>query len=245
MDAQEALVAVRSEGVRLLDVARMDVTRPVPTYPGWTIADLLAHTGSVHRWVTQILRTGSHERIRRESQTDREAARLLDWFASGLEELVAALEETDPGLPLWTLTGAGGVGFWQQRMAHETAVHRWDAERAFGPPSPFAPGLAVSGIPETLEIHVIRPLQGHAAGGGQTLSLACTDTPGQWSVRCGQDGVRLEPGLAAADAEVSGNASDVWLFAMARPPAALERRGDPAAIETFERAIRTIPLPTR
>ena len=29
---------------------------PVPTCPGWTVRDLLAHQGMVHRWATAVVR---------------------------------------------------------------------------------------------------------------------------------------------------------------------------------------------
>lgn len=244
MDSGDALAAIGAEGARLLEVASSDPARGVPTYPGWTLGDLLAHTGSVHRWVTELVRTAARERIHREAYGERAAASLVAWYRAGLEQLVDALTRADPAAPVWTLTGPGEVRFWQSRMSHETAVHRWDAELAFGTPTPFAPWLGASGIPETLEIHVARPLRDHAVGDGRSLVLACTDVQGAWTVCCNPDGVAVEPGRRPAAAQVAGSASDVWLFVMGRPSAGLRRTGDGDVVEALERAIRSVPAPS-
>ena len=69
-------------------------------------------------------------------------------------------------------------------MAHELAVHRYDAELAHGTPGPFDPDMAVDGIDEFYDVLVPfsarrweRPLP---AG---SLHLHRTDGPGEWLVR--------------------------------------------------------------
>ena len=50
-----------------------------------------------------------------------------------LHELVATLDAVDPELPAWNFAPqAKKAAFWHRRMAHETAIHRWDAQMAGG-----------------------------------------------------------------------------------------------------------------
>ena len=36
-----------------------DLTAPVPTTPGWSLADLVGHTGSMHLWARDAVLTGT------------------------------------------------------------------------------------------------------------------------------------------------------------------------------------------
>ena len=58
---------------------------------------------------------------------------------------------------MWTWTPDHTVGFWSRRMAHEVAVHRWDAQGAAGDPSPIERELAVDGIQEVFDLMPVRP----------------------------------------------------------------------------------------
>ena len=243
MKAKEATSIIGLDGARLLELAELNLELPVPTYRGWLLGNLVAHVGSVHRWVTGIVRFGIRQPSKREPPMELAANALRDWYQRGLDELVAALDHSDQDAPVWTLGGEGRVSFWMHRMAHETAVHRWDAELAHGSPTPFPPALALDGIPETLEIHVVSPLRGRVVGNGRGFVLACTDAPDEWTIRCGLDGVQVERGRLTDRAEICGQASDVWLYIMARPAEGLSREGDLSAFASFERAIRTIPPP--
>lgn len=66
MTSGECVAALRREGLALAQAARQDPARPVPFYPGWSVADLVAHTGAIHRWVLQIVRSRATQRLRRE-----------------------------------------------------------------------------------------------------------------------------------------------------------------------------------
>ena len=59
-------------------------------------------------------------------------AQLVPIYRAGLAALVEALRDVDPATEVWTLTNDHSVGFVARRMAHETAMHRWDIEQAAG-----------------------------------------------------------------------------------------------------------------
>src|SRR5580693_2534418 len=44
-----------------------DPALPVPGCPGWTISKLVKHTGTVHRWVTEIVATRSSSPVSQRS----------------------------------------------------------------------------------------------------------------------------------------------------------------------------------
>jgi hypothetical protein len=56
---------------------------------------------------------------------------LPGWFREGHASLVRVLEAADPDMTCWTFLDApSSVAFWARRQAHETAIHRVDAEQA-------------------------------------------------------------------------------------------------------------------
>jgi mycothiol maleylpyruvate isomerase-like protein len=56
MTAIDYLQAVRSDGEALAAAARRGLDPPVPACDGWTVADLVLHTGMVHRHKLEIVR---------------------------------------------------------------------------------------------------------------------------------------------------------------------------------------------
>ena len=79
--------------------------------------------------------------------------------------------------------GPTTAAFWFRRQAHETAVHRWDAQRAATPSSvdPIDATLAADGVDEWLEVFVPRFLARTGVPDdlvGATLHLHCTDEGG-------------------------------------------------------------------
>jgi uncharacterized protein (TIGR03083 family) len=243
MTPQECVTAVRREGGALARAARQDPARPVPYYPGWSLADLVAHTGAVHRWALGIVRSRATEGGPREEYEDRDPMPLLAWFEDGLEELSRELEGADPNEPVWSFADQT-AGFWQRRMAHETAIHRWDAQSAFGDPQPIECRLAATGIPESLAIHVVQPMRGTAVGGhGERLALRCDDAPGAWLVVLLANEVRVDDCQEQATCSVAGTASDVWLFVTGRPAPGIRLVGDATVATHVQTIIRSVGAP--
>ena len=227
------LQALRDEGTALATAARQGLDPPVPACEGWTVADLVLHTGMVHRHKLEIVRGRLAEPPSPWPPPAPPRTELLGWYEQGLEELHTVLEDTDPETRVWTFYRPDRTaGFWHRRMAQETAVHRVDAESAHGDPRRVPAALAADGVSELVEVFLAPHADGEPVGGrGESLHLHATDTEGEWQLRLLPAGVEVGRGHAQADASASGEASDLLLFLRGRAPAdPLERSGDPALL---------------
>lgn len=212
----------------------------VRTCPGWDVHELVQHTGRVHRWATTIVADrrdappGGSRHI--EVPAGRQSAdELARWFADGAAVLATAIDTADPELACWTfLPSSSPREFWARRQAHETAMHRVDAEiAAGGAPTPFDAEFAADGADERLAF-IVRDATQRAAH-PQTLRVTTTDAVGDWDLVVDAAGVAIAAGgTTPADATASGAASDVYLAFWGRPPGApLETAGDPAVLAMF------------
>jgi hypothetical protein len=113
-------------------------------------------------------------------------------------------------------------------MAQETAVHRIDAELAFGAATPVAPDIAVDGVDEILDI-ILTGDWSDAPQGGPERTLRLDTGINIWEIRLTPTRVLVEHGRssAPADATVSGAPDDLllWLWGR-RDLAALHTTGD-------------------
>lgn len=214
---------VEREGIALADAAGQDLAAPVPTAPGWDTAKLLSHVGLVHARAAVVLRTGTMERPTVENGMLPEPPErgLTDWYRANLAELVTALAAVDdPDRPVYSFApGHRRAGFWPRRMAHETTVHRVDAEQAVGlPVGPIDPALAVDGIDELFSVFVPLAGAGRSPGDGRTVHLHASDADGEWLIRFDPGAVAVEVGHAKGDAAVRGPGSDLLLWLWGRLP---------------------------
>jgi hypothetical protein len=77
----------------------------------------------------------------------------VDWLSEAHARLLAMFARSEPTTPSYTWWPRDQtVGFWARRMAHETAVHRFDAELADGTPTPIKADLAADGVDEILGV---------------------------------------------------------------------------------------------
>ena len=125
-----------------------DLSARVGGCPEWDVGELAAHLGGTHRWATAAL--ASREPPNRPAGPA--GADLRQWFDQGAADLLAELGSRDPAQPCWSFAAPHTVGFWVRRQAHETAMHRWDAETAHGLPARIDPELAVDGVGEVVEM---------------------------------------------------------------------------------------------
>ena len=154
MNSGEYLRSIRADGETALAAARDNLGAAVPSTPGWTVGDVIAHLGQVHRQKTHIVRE-----LMADEEPDfamfavPEGVGLLEWFAEGLHDLTSVLSVTDPATKVHTWHAPDqSVGFWIRRMAHETLIHRVDVELGNGDHTPVDPRLGADGVDEILEV---------------------------------------------------------------------------------------------
>lgn len=233
MDARTYAGFLRRDGFALAHAAEDRLDAAVDSCPGWTISDLVWHTGEVHSFWEQVAGKGlrdHHDTVMPERPRDEE---LLDWFRRGVEKLAETLENTDPARPVWTWAPQKDVAFIQRRMAHETAVHRWDAQAAVGDPSPVDADLAADGVDEFLDFFLPAEPE-HLRGEGESVHLHSTDAEGEWLVTVHDGEVDVAREHARGDAAVRAPASDLLLLLWRRiPSAGVEVLGDRAALDHF------------
>jgi len=248
MEHQRYLELIGQDGRRLGEVARAaDLGADIPTCPGWTVGDCVAHTAEVYQHKVACIRLGRRPGEDYE-QAPPPGVDVLDWFDASLALLLAELQDRGPDAPAYTWWPADQtVGFWYRRMAQETAVHRCDVEDGSGENTPIDHELAVDGIDEVLE----RMLSSEdwaampadewggvdpTAGEGATVRVASADV---WRSTLAADRIAFARGDGPADATVSGDPEAVllWLWGR-RPDSAVTLEGDPGTLAAFRDRLR-------
>ncbi len=134
------------------DEAGLDA--PVPGTE-WDVRALVTHVGGIHRWAADIVRTARQQpghrgrRRGRHRSRRRGTARLVPRRARGRWSTRCAARRPISSAAAF-LPADSPLHFWARRQAHETAVHRADAQAAAGHVVPFAAPFAQDGIAEML-----------------------------------------------------------------------------------------------
>jgi uncharacterized protein (TIGR03083 family) len=224
VDVAQHVAEVRRQGDLLGEAAaRTDLDALIPTCPDWTMRDLLQHVGDVHRWAAAHVRERRAMGIRDVAGVAGplpDDAELLDWFRGGHTALVATLAEADPAVECWTfLPAPSPLAFWARRQAHETAIHRADAESPSGRFTPFDPAFAVDGVDELVRGFLVRTEGGPLGEPTWVLRVRATDTGDEWLARVGDQALDvLADAGEPADCTVAATASDLHLFLWNRLP---------------------------
>ncbi len=261
MQSSHFLDCLEADYRRMRAVAPGHFDAPVPTCPGWTVADLTRHVAQVYQHKVELMRHGKEPDVWPPAGfAEADPIRLLD---QGYAELVSEFIARGPAAAAKTWYAPDQtVGFWMRRMAQETVVHRIDAELGAGAPvAPVPDELAVDGIDELLTTfavyafaewpedftEVLRDSPGRRlllrADGGAGVSWLVHTGPGHLTVDGGPGtvlGVAPPP-----DVTVSGPPAAMLRWAWNREPAeggpgqagSVLIDGDPAAVTEFRRCV--------
>jgi uncharacterized protein (TIGR03083 family) len=216
----------------------------VVTCPEWTVQELVRHVARVHQWAARALLAAPGDERPTPDEPPRVWDELLAWWDEQRSTLVKTLRERGPDTPSWTFAPPHTAGFWARRQAHETAVHRLDAEHAAAgsaqpdsvPSLVFDPELAADGIDEVLHVGIPRRLRREPAAVHGTVLLHAADAGRAWLVRLhGPDPLEVGPAdhpAIDADASVVGTADAVYRAVWGRPSHAV-KGGDPALVSAL------------
>ena len=210
--------ALRSDGEAIAAAGRRDIDAAVPSCPGWTMHKLLAHVGRVYRSVGRHVAERATEMIPAdEIPRPPEGDAIVEWFEEGHRFVSEALAGADPDEAVWTWTGQSTMAFYFRRMAHETAVHRWDAEVAFGSPGPIDSDLATDGVSELFEVVLPFAVANWDMNlPDATLHLHRTDGDGEWLLANDGGRIQVSHEHAKGDAAVRASGTDLLLLSWER-----------------------------
>ncbi|MGO4604591.1 maleylpyruvate isomerase family mycothiol-dependent enzyme [Terrabacter sp. 2YAF2] len=206
----------------------------VPTAPGWTTADLVAHVGQTQHWVAEII----ERRITHPTQLPTEFVEAptnsedwQTWLSASARRIVSACSDDALDAPVFNPAGdkRSGTWFWLVSVLNEVVVHGFDAANTAGRPLDIDADIAAMLITNHLAMltsptwEMQRPQSAHAIRGtGQTLQWAATDIAddGAWFIERQADGAKWQHRAQQADVTVSGPARSLLLALTRRLPLA-------------------------
>jgi uncharacterized protein (TIGR03083 family) len=210
---------LESDGQLLIAAARRAGWEAAVPGTEWNVRELVRHTGGIHRWAADIVTTGSKtfdtpagEAVGSGPDDDE----LAEWFENGHTALVATLRSAAADVDCATFLPADSpLHFWSRRQAHETAIHRVDAEGAAGDEvTLFDTTFAQDGIAEIVRGFAARRSNAVKA----TLGLDAADGP-SWLITFGGERIEADESedLVGTDVTIRGVSSDLYRWLWNRP----------------------------
>ncbi|WP_369240774.1 maleylpyruvate isomerase family mycothiol-dependent enzyme [Streptomyces sp. R21] len=224
MEIAEFVATLDREGRLMAEAAeRAGTDAKVATCPGWQVRELVRHTGMVHRWAAAFVAEGHTSYHPDGGLPDLDGAELLDWFREGHRRLVDTLSNAPADVECWSfLSAPSPLAFWARRQAHETTVHRVDAESALPEaPTAIATDFALDGIDELLNGFHARDRSRVRTEEPRVLRLRALDAAEDvvWTVRLSQEApVTTRDAAGDADCELAGPAARLYLSLWNRLP---------------------------
>ena len=234
MEITEHITAVGQEAKLFAEAAEQGgLDADVPTCPGWDMRELVRHLIEIHLWAAAHV-AQPHDKPWVDDLSELavfwpelavfwpEDEDLVGSYLDTNANLINALESAPLDVDSFTfLPAPSPLAMWARRQAHETAVHRFDAENAAGIRSRFDPVFASDGIDELLMAFAPRRDE-FPVESTRTMVVHAQDTGDRWCVTIGPDGITTIRGDGPADLTLIGDASDLYL--------ALWNRGDDSNI---------------
>jgi len=238
LDAEGPLLAEAAESA--------GAEAPIPTCPGWAMRNLVHHVGGVHRWATEIVSTPRTEEwfveLTEVVGSWPGDAELIEWFREGHRRLVTALSEAPADLECFTfLPAPSSLLMWSRRQAHETTIHRIDAQSPTGTYSECDAEFAADGIDELLAGMLNERSVETPRGRAVTIHVRARDTGDDWFVRAGSGSIVTSREGSTADCSLSGRATDLYpLLWNRRGSDGITVEGDAALLDWWR---ESVPIP--
>lgn len=235
MEIDRHVAAIEREAQLFADAARRtDLDAPVSSCPGWDMRDLVRHLAEIHLWAAaQVANRAVKMWVDDLSELSAywpdlavfwpSDTELIDWYLETNANLVRELTSAPTDLECRTfLPAPSPLAMWARRQAHETAVHRFDAEHAGQTQTSFDPEFAADGIDEILCAFAPRGST-FSIDNPATMAVHTNDTDARWHITMAPNGITTTGEEHPSDVTLIGPASDLYL--------ALWNRGDDSTIE--------------
>jgi len=210
---------LRREGEAFADSIAQVIDTSIASCEPWVGADLLWHMIEVHyswKFIAQTHLMNPADYVPRSKPADKD---LLTEYRAGLDELISVLSSLDPARSCWTWAGIQDVAWVIRRMAHETAVHGWDAHCATGATHEIDAALASDGIDEFVHVMVKNDIREEAGPLSGSVHIHCTDVDGEWLiVPTATSDVVVTREHSKGDCAIRGSASSLLLGLWRRIP---------------------------
>ncbi len=236
----EATIAGGAEAIA--GAVEQDPGRAVPGCPGWDVARLAAHAGTLLARVAEMVRRRAPEGLRPEEVPGppEGPAALATWLrdaSAGLRSALGAAGDDDPA-GRWRDREVT-AGFWRRRLAHELAVHGFDAASALGGQEVLDAEVSADGIDEVCELFLPHSAGKEAWPPPGPLLLAAVDLAAGWVLepgagdrggvawrRVGEGDLAGPPPGGGPSARVEATASELFLYCWGRWAPEAEALGD-------------------
>ena len=180
--------------------------------------DLVRHVGGVHRWAAGYVGNQRTEMWQVDLDdivgTWPADPDLIDWFREGYTKLVHTLASAPLDLDCFTfLTATSPLAMWARRQAHETAMHRVDAESPGSSITEFHPAFAADGVDELLSCFMTRPHpRTPKISRPSSVHVHATDTGDNWYLKISREAVLTSRHGGPADCTITAAAGDLYLL---------------------------------
>ena len=215
----EYLAVLQREGDAFADSIAQAMNASIASCEPWVGTDLLWHMIEVHYSWTFIVRShlmNPDDYVPRSKPADKD---LLTEYRAGLDELIRVLSSNEPVRSCWTWAGIQDVAWVIRRMAHETAVHAWDAHCAVGNTAEIDALLASDGIDEFVHVMVKSNTREEEVPLIGSVHIHCTDVDGEWLiVPTDTSDVVVTREHSKGDCAIRGSASSLVLALWRRIP---------------------------
>lgn len=235
----ELVAAIRSEGEAIVAAARFGLEADVPTCEAWEVDDLLTHVASVYHRAATVVSERATEMVAWEPPPA-DIADPIAYLSDALDELVEALKSADADTPVWNWSGdSQTASFWARRMAHESAVHRYDAQRAHGVAQPIDADLATDGLDEMVDVLLPRIVARDNVILPDAIYVLSATDDGDWTVRLSPEGVERLDVAKEPNVTVRGTPSALLLAAYNRIKwTSLEIEGDATCLDSWSQLFK-------
>jgi uncharacterized protein (TIGR03083 family) len=238
LEPERYFALIDADTERMLEMGDRGLDAGVPSCPGWTVADLVAHQAMVYAHKVRVMAdNGWPDPWPPPELRERPP---LDFLREAKDDLFEEFARHDITEQTTTFGDDTTVMFWARRMALEVAVHRTDAELAHDDATAIPDDIARDGVDEILQVM----LHGNWAEWG-----ARTEHPVDAAVAIETGGLRWRCDVTEAmadvvagssdpaDATVSGEPADVfrWLWGRADDDAVQIAGDEKAAAELRQR----------
>ena len=174
---------------------RAGLSAPVPTCPEWTVLDLVAHQGMVHRWAAAIVRgeRPADDEVAAFERAAHESDDAMTWLRDGAVEVTQAVGDAPAGREALVFLNdapapraSGPAGSATRRPSMRST--RWPRRSAAPPRSEetwIDPELARDGIDELLGGFLTRPRSRLRCEEDGLLAVVPDDADEWWEVSLG------------------------------------------------------------